>query len=264
MRDRQPARRCQCASCAARACAAPSAPIGTISPVSSATAMNSPARARRARDAASAAAPRRRTIAPSSQRRSAGSTSMNSLALERAAQVAARREALGARASCIARVEAARAPRPACLRAVHRDVGVAHQRRRRRRRRRDTRDADARAHASTSWPSTHERLARAAPDRVPRSPARVVAAIVASPAATTNSSPPSARDGVAARAMQRRAAAPTSTSSASPAAWPSVSLTILKRSRSRKSTATVWPPRAPVRAARCDLVLEQTAIREAA
>jgi hypothetical protein len=45
------------------------------------------------------------------------------------------------------------------------------------------------------------------------------------------------------RQPRRRCA--TLTSSSSPAAWPSVSLTALKSSRSRMQTATRWPSRAP-------------------
>ena len=72
----------------------------------------------------------------------------------------------------------------------------------------------------------------------------------------TNSSPPKRATVSAARtsACSRR---PRPSSSSSPAAWPRLSFTTLKRSRSRKSTATLQSARSAARQRECEAVDEE-------
>ena len=136
---------------------------------------------------------------------------------------------------------------------VHRDVGALQQRRQSRRAR-EQRDADADADARARMPSIDERLARSASTIRSATRARRGTSVRARAAARRTrrrrGGPPCRP-----RAARRRRRWPTCDAAAGRRrAWPRVSLTSLKRSRSSSSTATprptAWRRRAPARCGR--------------
>ena len=221
-------------------------PSGTIWPVSSATrdevGRAAAARARVLASAASASTPLDRHRGEVDDR------------LVVAPRLVGARDAPGAARSRCARrsaragpqrgVEELHAAAAALLGPVHRGVGVAEQRRRRRRRSSGTAmpmlsvDEHARGRRpGTARPSRlrRARRPRARRPRRSRSLAQHDELVAAE-----------AGDGVAGRARRRAGARRRRRSSSSPAAWPRLSLTTLKWSRSRNSTAR----RVPWRSAR--------------
>ncbi len=120
----------------------------------------------------------------------------------------------------------------ACLGLEQRGVGLAHQQRPA-----PTASGPRPRWRCRCWPTRRpagrrSRRAATAPRRCAARCARASRARARRASAPANSSPPR-RATVSRSRRQRAGAAPTATSSRSPAAWPSVSLTFLKRSRSR-------------------------------
>ena len=196
------------------------------------------------RMAASAPAPRRR-----STRRRRGRHRLvvqhDLVALERAAQLRPPARSRSDTCSCIAASKSANRALAACP-----WPGTSRCRRREERLgrlvapRREG-DADRGARCRPSAPPIVERLAAAAASRCAIDPPRRARSDVLAAAPRTRRRP--GAPAVARRAPPLQALAPPRCSSSSPTAWPSESLTILKRSRSRKSTASVLP-RASARA----------------
>ncbi len=90
------------------------------------------------------------------------------------------------------------------------------------------------------WPAIVERLRRAR--RAGAAPSRSPRARPATPShRTVNSSPPRRATSVARRARRARSRSATCAAGGRPASWPKLSLTSLKSSRSRKSTASAPP-----------------------
>ena len=214
-------------------------PIGTMSPVSSASGMNS----------AGATSPRsgccQRTSASAPTQRAVGERDdrleeePELAALERAVRARSRsRCAVAARARMRVVEHLDQRALPRVLGAVHRGVGVAEQLLGRSSPGRPARCRRSRRR-TCSVAVEHERR----PDRLEQPLGDLDRVLLAAsrPArsshSTVNSSPPK-RATVSPGRITPRAAAPTSTSSSSPASWPRLSLTFLKRSRSRNSTAT--------------------------
>ena len=167
------------------------------------------------------------------------------VALDRAQQLALELEALDAPrpASTPRRPRGGPCPGPWRGTSRRRPGAAAPTRRGARRRCRPTRSTKT----SRPWTTTGARSASADPlghdARPPPVPAR-------SSSRTANSSPPrrAAVSALRSESSMRRA---TATSSSSPAAWPSESLTVLKRSRSRKITPQDVPRRRPRVSACC-------------
>ena len=217
----------------ARGLAAPSAPSGTISPVSSAIGTNSAGSTAPPRRRASGRAPRSRRCGRSPPARSAGRRPR-----ARARSIARRRSRLEVEPAhhllVHRRVEHRVAALAVGLRAVHRDVGVAHHVLRRGvggRRARCRCDASTNSSRPSSSNGVCERCVHALGDR-PSPRARRAT----SSSSSVNSSPPR-RATVSSGRSAASSRCATAISSWSPTWWPSESLTTLKRSRSRNSTA---------------------------
>ena len=187
----------------------------------------------RARGGASAAAPRRRRPSRRRAGRPAGSAARTGRWRARAAGRCAAR---GARAtpSCIARLEQPVAALAVALGDVHRGVGVADQL---------VGVDDASPGSTTEMPMLPRSVElacgrRAAARRAARGSARrrrrPPGARRRPRAGRANSSPPKRAAVSLAADARRPGACATSTSTSSPAAWPRLSLIVLKSSRSRK------------------------------
>ena len=194
---------------------------------------NRPASASRAADAASATALRSRRSRRSSRRTIGWKYGTNSL------RVSARRRSPSSSRSCIARLcrcssNTREAMAAFVLGAVHGDVGVAQQFLGLAIARRRNRDADARGREDFLAAKSDRRVERV--DDALRLCAGVFDVSRCRAAASRIRRRPDARPD---RAVPGKSAMrpPTSLSSSSPTRWPTESLMILKRSRSRNSTA---------------------------
>ena len=263
--DRQRVESCdrrQACGLGGRRCSRTHRPIGTMRPVSSARPMKSAGRsAGRARVLPADERLDARRWPRRSARRSAGSGAGTRRARRRrAARASSAARSLTARRACSARRPRS-GPCPACLAlyiatsASRSSSSRASARRRARRRCRRWRAMTTPCRRAGS-----ARRARRARARRRASP-RLVAQVLEQDGELVAAEP---GGGVAGPAGRTGAARPTATRSSSPAAWPRLSLTVLKSSRSRNSTATADVRPAPTACERVlDPVLEQAAVGQA-